>query len=122
MEAVQEGFLPDSISSDLNVTNWRSPWVFSLPMVMSKYLALGMTLEKVIECTTAAPARQMGSGNVLGTLLEGASADITILEIKEQETEFRDILGGSVRGSRLLIPRAAVLDGKTMYLSADCYR
>lgn len=120
--AIQEGFLPDSISSDLNVTNWRSPWVFSLPMVMSKYLALGMTLEKVIECTTAAPARQMGSGNVLGTLLEGAPADITILEIKEQGTEFRDILGGSVRGSRLLIPRAAVLDGKTMYLSADCYR
>lgn len=119
--AIQEGFLPDSISSDLNVTNWYSPWVFSLPIIMSKYLALGMTVSQIIERTTAAPALQMGCEGNLGTLREGTAADITILELKEKKSEFKDILGESIQGSHLFVPAAAIVDGKIRYLSSELF-
>lgn len=120
-QAIEEGFLPDTISTDLNVTNWRSPWVFSLPIIMSKYLALGVPLSKVIECTTAAAAIQFGEVGNLGTLSEGTTADITILELKEKSVEYRDIWGGRVKGNHLLIPRGTILNGKTVYLSNECF-
>lgn len=120
-KAIEEGFLPDSISSDLNISNWGSPWVFSLPVVMSKYLALGMTVKQVIERVTAAPALQMGEEKNLGTLREGTTADITILELKERKTEFKDILGGCVCGMHLFMPRAVILDGNIKFLSSEMY-
>ncbi|MCB6611514.1 amidohydrolase family protein [[Clostridium] symbiosum] len=119
--AIEEKFFPDSISSDLNISNWCSPWVFSLPIVMSKYLALGMTVKQIVERVTAAPALQMGEEKNLGTLREGTSADITILELIEKKTEFKDIFGGSICGTQLFMPRAAILDGKIRFLSSEMY-
>lgn len=33
-EAIRQGFLPDTISTDLNIENWNDPWDFSLLMTM----------------------------------------------------------------------------------------
>lgn len=120
-QAIAEGFFPDTISSDLNVTNWRSSYVFSLPAIMSKYLALGMTVDQVIRCTTTAAAERLGASGNLGTLKEGTSADITILELKEKPVIFKDILGGCIEGNQFILPRATIIDGKTMYLSNELF-
>ena len=34
-ECIAEGFIPDTVSTDLNIPNWRSPLVFSLLMTMT---------------------------------------------------------------------------------------
>ena len=54
--AIQQGFLPDTISSDLTAPG-RTDRVFDFPTVASKFLLLGMSLDRVIGCVTSAAAR-----------------------------------------------------------------
>ena len=56
--AIKEGFLPDSISTDLHVGSMNAGMKDMLN-VMSKFLALGMPLDDVIARTTWNPAREI---------------------------------------------------------------
>lgn len=57
-----EGFLPDIISTDLTTKSAYKPgMVFSLPFILSKYIALGMPLLEIIRRVTTNPARVIGS-------------------------------------------------------------
>src|SRR5215470_5426436 len=58
--ALQQGFTPDIISSDIHSYSANSPGKPFLPWVMSKFLNLGMSLEDVVALTTAAPAKAIG--------------------------------------------------------------
>jgi dihydroorotase len=58
--ALEQGLEPTTISTDITVTNYQGPVLFSLPVVMSKFLALGLRLEQVIAKTTRNPARVLG--------------------------------------------------------------
>src|SRR5205085_1373220 len=77
--AVQQGFIPDSISADLFSDTPYTVGI-SLANVMSKFLALGVPLEDIIRRTTANPA-QMIKRPELGNLSVGSTADIAVLEI-----------------------------------------
>ncbi len=55
---IQEGFLPDSISTDLHASSQNAS-VKDMLNVMSKFLALGMPLEEVILRSTWNPAREI---------------------------------------------------------------
>lgn len=70
--AIAEGAPPDTISSDLHVVSGNTPGMPFLPVVMSKFLPLGFTLEQVIAMATAAPARVIDRDPKLGTLQVGA--------------------------------------------------
>src|SRR5262249_39546621 len=76
--AIADGFLPDIISSDLTNKTLFGDFVFSLPFVMMKFLAMGMTLDGVVGASTAVPARQIGMQGKIGTLAPGAFADVAI--------------------------------------------
>ena len=88
-QALQQGFLPDTISSDLTVAA-ATHSTGDLPNVMSKMMALGMDLEQVIERVTVNAARAFDFGVQLGTLRPGAEADIGIFEIRDEKFEFND--------------------------------
>src|SRR5262245_61521804 len=66
--ALQQGFTPDIISSDIYSYSANSPGRPFLPWVMSKFLNLGMSLEEVVALATAAPAKAIGRVAKLGTL------------------------------------------------------
>lgn len=87
--ALEAGFLPDAISSDVHVFAINSP-MQDMPTVMSKFLNLGLTLEQVIERTTIAPARIMGREDGLGTLRVGATGDIAVFEMQQGHFEWLD--------------------------------
>ena len=53
---LDQGFAPDTISSDLNVPG-RTAQVFDLPNVLSKFLLLGMPLDEVIARVTSRAAK-----------------------------------------------------------------
>jgi dihydroorotase len=119
-QALQQGFLPDTISSDLTVAA-ATHSTGDLPNVMSKMMALGMDLEQVIERVTANPARAFDFGVQLGTLRAGAEADIGIFEIRDEKFEFNDnfdytnpIVGkaGKRVGRQKLVNKAAVCRGQ----------
>jgi len=79
--AMQQGFAPDSISTDLHQ---RSALIPQATMVncMSKILNLGMPLEEVIYRSTVTPARAIKRPD-LGTLSVGSVADIAVLELQK---------------------------------------
>lgn len=118
-EAIRQGFLPDTISTDLNIENWNDPWDFSLLMTMSKLMALGMSFEQVIYTTTAAAAKMFGEPGELGILKEETPADITILQIADQKIVFRDKYDDTVEGHQILKPMATIIDGNLRYCSSD---
>lgn len=114
--AISEGFLPDTISTDLTVRSlYKRPAVFNLPHVMSKYWNMGLSLEEVIDRCTRRPARLLGRYGEIGTLAPGARADVTVLRAVERETDFGDRLGNLLTGSRILRVQLTVKDGELMY-------
>ena len=54
--AIPAGCTPDTISSDMHVFSGNSPGMPFLPNVMSKFMAMGYSLEQVVTMTTTAPA------------------------------------------------------------------
>ena len=59
-KAMKQGFIPDIISSDINTAGFYLQPLHSLPRIMSKYLDMGMCLERVLDAVTVCPARLIG--------------------------------------------------------------
>jgi len=59
--ALQQGFGPDTISSDIHAVSINTPGYPTLPWVMSKFLGMGMPLEEVVARATPSPAASSGS-------------------------------------------------------------
>jgi dihydroorotase len=108
-----DGFEPTTISTDLHAMNLHGP-VFDMPTTMSKFLMLGVPVERVVAMSTAAPAAFLGLGNEIGTLRIGARADVTVLEQIDGRFIFTDSYGKQRTGNRLLVAAATVLDGKLL--------
>ena len=117
--AIKSGFLPDIISSD-NASNsfcWDR-YAKNLPFVMSKYLALGMTLRDIVACTTEKPAAMLGMHGKIGTLSEGAIADITIMKLVPKHEVFWDSVKAdtsAVKGNYILVPQMTFINGMPVY-------
>jgi dihydroorotase len=77
--AMEQGFGPDSISTDLHQHSFLIPQA-TMINCMSKILNLGMPLEEVIYRSTVTPAREIRRPE-LGTLSAGGVADIAVLEL-----------------------------------------
>ncbi|HXM36633.1 MAG TPA: amidohydrolase/deacetylase family metallohydrolase [Pyrinomonadaceae bacterium] len=110
--AIAQGLKPDTISSDLHMPSSKTPGKPYLPWVMSKFLALGFSIEEVVAMTTINPARLIGKVPGMGTLKIGAPADITILEQVEQNCSFVDTRNNKRQGVRFLRPVAIVRAGR----------
>ena len=80
--------------------------------------SLGLTLDQVIERAATNPANTFGFPQGLGTLREGAEADVAVFHLAEGDFEFVDSLGAKRRGHRKLMPVGTVKAGK-IYGSAS---
>lgn len=109
--AMQQGFLPDTISTDWTDAG-RTSQVFNLPNCMSKFLMVGMPLNHVIACCTNHAARVIKPFNDRGTLKPGAIADVAILELREGDFDFVDNYRNVRKARQKLFPFATVLAGK----------
>jgi dihydroorotase len=110
---VGEGILPDTISTDLHVGSMNAGMKDMLN-VMSKFLALGLSLEEVIERTTWNPARAIKQEQ-LGHLSVGSGADIAVLRVEEGDFGFLDIYNARLRGTKRLACEMTLRDGKIVY-------
>lgn len=108
-KAMQQDFLPDTISTDLN--DRRAP-DFSLLTLVSNYLALGMDLDSAIERVTTKPAQVFDYGVKIGALRAGYEADIGIFELQEGNFEFRDSSKEKLAGHQMLVNKGAVCRGR----------
>jgi dihydroorotase len=111
--AVKEGFLPDSISTDLHVGSMNAGMKDMLN-VMSKFLVLGMPLDEVVRAATWNPAREIKQDG-LGHLSVGAVADVAVLRLETGSFGFVDSFGARLRGTQRLVCELTVRDGKVVY-------
>ena len=114
-KALDQGFLPDTISTDLTMTTATRGPVWDLPTTMTKLLHFGMPLDEVIRRATATPARLLGYEGTVGTLKPGANADIGVFELRDGSFELRDSDGNAITAKRRLIAQLTVKDGRIWY-------
>ena len=114
-KALDQGFLPDTISTDLTFTSATRGPVWDLTTTMSKLLHFGMSLDEIVRRATAAPAKIMGYEGTIGTLRPGANADIALIERRPGNFELKDSDGNTVTAKERLITRMTLKDGRVWY-------
>jgi dihydroorotase len=110
---VKEGFLPDSISTDLHIGSMNAGMKDMLN-VMDKFLALGMTVEDVIVRSTWNPAKEIKRDD-LGHFSPGAVADVAVLRLEKGDFGFVDMHGARLRGNQKFTCELTVRDGRVVY-------
>jgi dihydroorotase len=111
--AVKQGFVPDSISTDLHISSMNAG-MKDMTNVMSKFLNLGMPMEDIVLRSTWNPAREI-KHEELGQLSVGSSADIAVLRVEKGKFGFVDSLGGRLEGRQKLDCELTVRDGLVVW-------
>src|SRR5437588_11688054 len=114
-KALDQGFLPDTISTDLTVTSATKGPVWDMATTMSKLLHFGMSLDDLVMRATAAPAKILGYEGTVGTLKPGANADIALIERRNGDYDLTDSDGNTVTAKERLITRMTIKDGRVWY-------
>ena len=109
LPAIKDGFLPNSLSTDLHVGATHD-----LLDIMSRFLAMGVDLPTVIRMASWNPAREIGRKE-LGRLQKGAPADIAILQMQTGHFQFSDHTGEKIAGTQKLECIFTIKSGKIVY-------
>ena len=88
--AIAGGFLPNTISTDLQRRHLGASPTHDLPLVMSKLMAAGMPQVEVFRAVTQTPAEVLGIVEQVGTLRLGGCADLTVLCADQQPAVLED--------------------------------
>jgi dihydroorotase len=111
--AYENGFGPDSISTDLHIGNVNGV-VFDMITTMSKILSMGMPLEEVIYRSTVTPAMEIGHPE-LGTLTVGAEADVAVIKHEEGHFGYTDCGPAKFIGNQKLTCQLTLRAGQVVY-------
>lgn len=110
--ALEQGFLPQILSTDLVNAPVLGITSYNLVEVMSIFLALGLPLDEVIRCNTSNAAAAIGKSQELGSLRVGATGDVTVLQIQEGNFTFTDWTGNELKTKQKLAPVMTVHNGQ----------
>ncbi|NTU22114.1 amidohydrolase/deacetylase family metallohydrolase [Brevibacillus sp. HB1.2] len=111
--AQAQGIMPHVISTDVHQRNIDGP-VHSLTHTLTKFLAMGYSLDDVIAASTLGPARILGLENEIGTLKIGACADVSILQIKKEPTILTDSEQETLETKERVVAYQAITSGKVL--------
>ena len=109
--AVKQGFVPDSISTDLHTGDFT---VLSMSNVMSKFLAMGVPLSDLIRRSTVNPAHEIHRPE-LGTLSVGREADIAVLEELHGHFGYIDCGYAKMEGTLRIVAQMTIRAGRILY-------
>ncbi len=113
MPAIEQGFIPDSISTDLHTGNVAGV-VIDMLTTMNKLLAIEVPLDGVIARSTVAPAREIGRPE-LGTLTPGSPADIAVLALDDGDFTYVDCERTTMQGTQRLRCEMTIYGGDIVY-------
>jgi dihydroorotase len=109
-KAIAQGLVPHTISSDLQQFNVLGP-VHSFANVMTCFLALGFSIEQIIERITIAPARALSIDDHAGSLAIGMPADVSIMKIEDGDFVLDDCMQQTRNIDRQIVPVMAFKRG-----------
>jgi dihydroorotase len=110
LAALEQGFAPDSISTDLTLNNYQHITI-DMPTTLTKFLALGLSVEQVLRLATLEAARMLPADRGHGHLAEGLPADVALFALEPGELIYEDYFGNPLRAERRLLCRGTVKDG-----------
>ena len=113
--AISQGFLPDTISTDVYKRHVAEDPGHDMPRTVSKLIAAGMGETEALARATASPARALGLAGEVGTLAPGASADLAVLRWNPDAPVLADV-GGVTRPGGLWEPVLTVRGGEIVEL------
>ena len=111
--ALEQGFQPDYISSDLAMVNLHSI-TFDLPTTVSKTVALGLSLAEALAKCTYAPAAKMGREKEIGCIQKRGLADIAIFDIPTDDYIFEDFFGNKLKAKERIVPFMTIRKGEIL--------
>ncbi|MCW5979279.1 MAG: amidohydrolase/deacetylase family metallohydrolase [Bryobacteraceae bacterium] len=111
--ALEQGFPPDSISTDLH-TGSMNAGMKTMTNAMSSILNLGSPLEEVIRMSTWNPAKQI-KRTELGHLDVGAEADIAALRVESGAFGFVDSAGAVNKGDKRIVAELTLRKGRVVW-------
>ena len=82
---------------------------------VSKFLALGMSIEDIIASVTVNPLNIINASNKETFLRIGTIADLAIFDIRKGSFEFKDSYGNINMGDYLLSPWATIHNEQIYY-------
>jgi len=122
--AFQQGLAPNTFGTDMHRFSVNAG-MKSMLNVMSKYMAIGMSLEDVVLRATWNAAKAIHHEG-LGNLSEGAVADIAVLSLQNGKFGFVDAGGYRLDGNKKLEAELTIRAGKIVWdlngLSAKPFR
>ena len=110
----EQGFWPDSISTDVHTSSIKPPVSVDMPNCMSKLLHLGMPLVEVVRASTLEPARMIGWEDRIGSLAAGREADVAVLALEDGEFPFTDSYRKEERAKQRLVARHTIRAGERL--------
>jgi len=111
--AIKQGFFPTVISTDLHTQSMNAA-MKDLCNVLSKFMAMGMTLEEVISRATWIPAKVINRPD-LGHLSVGAEADIAVLNLREGDFGYIDVRRKRMNSNQKLEAELTLRAGRIMW-------
>jgi dihydroorotase len=112
-KVLDQELFPDGVSTDGHRGNRAGP-VYDLPTTMAKLMALGFSLNQVVEMATVNAAKLLGRSAELGFIRVGSPADISVLRLEEREWKAVDSQKGTIQARQALVPVYAIRN-ETMY-------
>ena len=111
--AVRQGWIPDTISTDLHVGNMNAG-MKDMTTCMSKFLNLGIPMGDVVRMSTSNPAKLIGRKD-LGTLRQGVEADVAVLRLRKGEFGFVDAHNFRLKGKYKLECELTLRAGRVVW-------
>jgi dihydroorotase len=110
-QALAQGVLPQTISSDLHHYNVNGP-VYDLATTVSKFLYLGLSLDEALRRVTATPAQVVHMADQIGTLRVDTWGDAVVFAVEQGNFPLVDAHGNQRTGTQKLVPTTVVRAGK----------
>ena len=113
-----QGLRPDTIATDIEIhagDGMRKLSERGLLEYASYFLAMGFSVEDVVRMTTSTPAAYLGIQDRAGSLQEGRTADISVLDVVKGRWLLADATGKSRVGTEALVPVVTVKGGQAIY-------
>jgi len=111
--SVKQGFLPNSISSDLHIGSMNAG-MKDMANILSKFLNMGMSLKDVILRSTWNPAKEI-KREELGNLSVGSVADIAIFSLKKGNFGFIDSHNYLLKGTQKFETELTIRSGRIVW-------
>ena len=113
-KAMEQGFAPDTISTDLHSSSIMIP-ESDMPNCISKMMLLGMTLQDAIARSTVNPAKAISRFPEIGTLGEGKVADVAVFALRSGVFAYKDAWHNKRLGTKKLEAVATIRAGELVY-------